>query len=160
MNGQSPGASRRSFLAQLAVAGAMLAGRPAFASTAPAMTVWKDRNCGCCGGWVTHLRRNGFTVTVIETSDVNTVKAQRGVPAELVSCHTAEIAGYTVEGHVPADAIWRLLAEKKPGGGLAVPGMPMGSPGMEGGRPEPYTVMRFGVGVPTPFGRFVGSRPI
>jgi hypothetical protein len=121
--------------------------------------VWKDPSCGCCGGWVEHLRGNGFVATVIETSDVQSIKAQRSVPAELASCHTAEIAGYTIEGHVPAEAILRLLAEKPSGRGLAVPGMPIGSPGMEGGRPEAYDVMLFGNGAPKQFARFVGEKP-
>jgi hypothetical protein len=151
---------RRVFLAQIGVAGILAIAGRAVAAASPAMTVWKDRNCGCCGGWVAHIRRNGITVTVIETADVQTIKAQRSVPAELASCHTAEIAGYTIEGHVPAAAILRLLAEKPVGRGLAVPGMPMGSPGMEGGRPETYDVVLFGDAAPKPFARFVGDKAV
>jgi hypothetical protein len=82
------------------------------ADTRPTIKVSKDPNCGCCTGWVEHLRRNGFTATVVETADMPAVKARLGVTAELASCHTAEIAGYIIEGHVPAQAIARLIAEK------------------------------------------------
>jgi hypothetical protein len=122
------------------------------------MVVWKDPNCGRCGGWVEHLRANGFAVTVEETSNLAPIKAQWGVPAELVSCHTAAIGRYTIEGHVPAAAIKRLLAEKPDAIGLAVPGMPAGSPGM-GGVPERYEVVLFGQSSPVSFGSFVGERP-
>ncbi len=129
------------------------------ADTGPAIKVSKDPNCGCCNGWVAHLRRNGFTATVVETADMQAVKTRLGVPAELNSCHTAEIAGYIVEGHVPAQAIRRLLAERPDALGVAVPGMPIGSPGMEGGRPEIYEVLLFGKRPPSSFGRFIGDRP-
>lgn len=152
--------SRRAILAHIGVANAMLLGGNAAAEARPAITVWKDPDCGCCGGWVEHLRRNGFVARVIETSDLQSIKAQRHVPGELASCHTAEIAGYTIEGHVPAQAILRLLAEKPAGRGLAVAGMPVGSPGMEGGRPEAYDVMLFGNGEAVRFARFLGERPI
>jgi hypothetical protein len=87
------------------------------------------------------------------------VKQRLDVPAELGSCHTAEIAGYVIEGHVPAYAINRLLTEKPQARGLAVPGMPVGSPGMEGGTPEPYKVILFGKDHPVSYGRFIGDRP-
>jgi hypothetical protein len=151
---------RRAFLGQIAVGILVMLGGSALAETRPIITVWKDPNCGCCGGWVEHLRGNGFVATVIETSDVQSIKAQRGVPAELASCHTAVIAGYTIEGHVPALAIQRLLAEKPSGLGLAVPGMPIGSPGMEGGRPETYDVVLFGHGAARRFARFIGAKPV
>lgn len=160
MTNDNTSTCRRTFLAQIAVGGILsIAGR-AHAAKPAAMTVWKDPNCGCCGGWVEHIRRNGFTVTVIETSDVQTIKTRRGIPAELVSCHTAEIGGYTIEGHVPAAAVTRLLAEKPAGLGLAVPGMPIGSPGMEGGRPETYEVILFGDAPRRLFGRFLGDKPV
>lgn len=152
--------SRRTLLAQIAAGSVILFGGRVLADTRPTITVWKDPSCGCCGGWVEHLRGNGFAATVIETSEVQSIKAQRSVPAELASCHTAEIAGYTIEGHVPAQAILRLLAEKPSGRGLAVPGMPIGSPGMEGGTPEAYDVMLFGNGAPKRFARFVGEKPV
>lgn len=150
---------RRALLQRIAAGTALLvAGRgQAQAQARPTITVWKDPSCGCCGGWVEHMRRNGFVATVIETADVQAIKTQRGVPIELASCHTAEIAGYTIEGHVPAQAILRLLAERPSGRGLAVPGMPIGSPGMEGGKPETYDVVLFGEGTKTSFGRFSGQ---
>lgn len=153
-------AGRRLFLCHLTAGTvALFAGR-ADAGAPPAMAVWKDPNCGCCGAWIEHIRRNGFGVTVSETPDVQSIKSQRGVPVELASCHTAEIGGYTIEGHVPAAAIVRLLAAKPAGRGLAVPGMPIGSPGMEGGQPEAYDVILFGDGAPKPFARFVGDKPV
>jgi hypothetical protein len=129
------------------------------ADTRPTIKVSKDPNCGCCTGWVEHLRRNGFTATVVETADMQAVKTGLGVPAELASCHTAEIAGYIIEGHVPAQAIKRLIADKPDALGLAVPGMPIGSPGMEGGAPEIYDVIIFGKERSQTFGRFKGDRP-
>ncbi|MEQ1613770.1 MAG: DUF411 domain-containing protein [Hyphomicrobiaceae bacterium] len=130
------------------------------AATPPTIIVSKDPNCGCCTGWVQHLRRNGFAATVVETPDMQAVKTRLGVPAELASCHTAEIDGYIIEGHVPALAITRLIAEKPNAIGLAVPGMPIGSPGMEGGTPEIYDVILFGSGRRESFGRYKGARAI
>jgi hypothetical protein len=126
----------------------------------PAVTVWKDPNCGCCSGWVEHLRRNGFDVSVNLASDMSAIKARHGVPAELASCHTATVAGYVIEGHVPAQAIARLLAEKPAAVGLAVAGMPSGAPGMEGGTVETYDVVLFGRGGHRSFARFKGAQPI
>lgn len=112
---------------------------------AVAMTVYKDPNCGCCAEWVKHVRKAGFTVTVRDTADMAAVKASFGVPEALHSCHTAKVGAYTIEGHVPADLIRRLLAEQPAGArGLAVPGMPVGSPGMEmGDRKDPYEIVLF-----------------
>jgi hypothetical protein len=147
--------------AAMLVAGVgMFAIGPAAASAAPTLVVHKDPNCGCCTGWVEHLRGDGFAVTVIETGDLQPIKAKLGVPAELAACHTAEIMGYTIEGHVPAQAIRRLIAEKPKVAGLAVPGMPVGSPGMEGGTPVPYDVVMFGDGRSEVFARFVGTKPV
>lgn len=113
-------------------------------ATAATIAVIKDPNCGCCTEWVEHLRREGFTVSVTDTSDQPARSARLGVPEELRGCHTATIGGYVIEGHVPAADIRRLLAERPKGIGLAVPGMPMGSPGMEqGGRSEPYVTVLF-----------------
>lgn len=145
------------------VFGIILAGLSASkagAQPAASVVVWKDPNCGCCGGWIEHMRRKGFAVTVIETSEVQKVKVQRGVPGDLESCHTAVIGDYTIEGHVPADAIRQLLAEKPAARGLSVPGMPMGSPGMEGGKPETYDVILFADGSRRPFARFVGGKRV
>ena len=117
---------------------------PANAQSLPEVTVSKDPNCGCCTAWVDHLRGAGFPVKVAERPDMKAVKSRLGVPGDLASCHTAEVAGYVLEGHVPASAVVRLLKERPPARGLAVPGMPIGSPGMEGGAPETYKVMLFG----------------
>jgi len=132
----------------------------ASAQSKPVIKVSKDPNCGCCTGWVEHLRSNGFVAAVTNSADMQAVKVRLGVPEELASCHTAEIAGYVIEGHVPARAIRRLLAEKPAARGLAVPGMPIGSPGMEGGTPEVYEVILFGKDHPVSFGRFIGDRPV
>lgn len=116
------------------------------AHTAPSIsvTVFKDPNCGCCKSWVEHLRKHGFEVVVRDTSDVGGAKRAGRVPEQLHSCHTAFVNGYVIEGHVPASDIQRLLNEKPKVAGLAVPGMPVGSPGMEmGGRAERYDVIAF-----------------
>ncbi len=107
----------------------------------PAMTVWKNPSCGCCGNWVEHMQAAGFRVAVREVEDLDGIKRMAGIPGPLQSCHTAEVGGYVVEGHVPAEDIKRLLAERPAGRGLAVPGMPSGSPGMENGMRDPYDVI-------------------
>ena len=151
--------SRRSALVLVAAAVLSPISTGVTAEQAP-ITVHKDPNCGCCTGWVRHLQKNGFATNVDETSQIDAVKERLGVPDDLVSCHTAEIAGYVIEGHVPAQAIRRLLMEKPTAKGLAVPGMPVGSPGMEGGAPETYEVVLFGSAGRRPYMRFVGGRPI
>lgn len=106
--------------------------------------VWKNPSCGCCKSWVSHMAANGFALDVTEVGQtaLDQVKAENGVSAKLASCHTAKIGGYTVEGHVPASAVKRLLSEKPDAVGLAVPGMPAGSPGMETGGPgDAYDVL-------------------
>ena len=114
------------------------------ANGAPVVTVYKSPSCGCCKAWVAHLQENGFAVVERDTSDVHPVKAAHGLPGELESCHTGIVQGYVIEGHVPADLVAKLLTEKPEGVvGLAVPGMPMGSPGMEGPTKEPYEVLAF-----------------
>lgn len=136
-------------------AGALAAFVPsARADALPHAVVFRDPSCGCCHEWVEHLRANGFEAAVRDTPRMAAVKAQLGVPRSLASCHTAEIGGYVIEGHVPADAIKRLLADKPAARGLAVPGMPIGSPGMEGGTPETYDVILFGDGIERSYGRF------
>jgi hypothetical protein len=109
------------------------------------MTVYKTPTCGCCGKWIDHLRESGFTVITKEMSNLGGVKAENGVPRELSSCHTGVVDGYVIEGHVPADIILRLLKERPDVKGIAVPGMPVGSPGMEvpSGEIQPYTIMTF-----------------
>ena len=108
------------------------------------LQVWKDPNCGCCKDWISHLEKNGFAATVTDQGN-NAVRAQLGMPQKFGSCHTAVIEGYVIEGHVPAADIQRLLKDKPQALGLAVPGMPIGSPGMDGpdygGRRDAYQVL-------------------
>lgn len=125
------------------------------AAQAAEMTVYKSPWCGCCGAWVEHLQANGFSVAVKEQEDLDPVKRAFGVPEPLQSCHTAVIEGYVIEGHVPAADVRRLLAERPQARGLAVPGMPVGSPGMEqGGRRDRYEVILFGDGAPRVYSRY------
>lgn len=107
----------------------------------PVMTVYKSPTCGCCSKWVEHLEENGIEVIVEERMNMQPVKQQFGVSSQHQSCHTALIDGYVIEGHVPAVDIYRLIQEQPDLKGLAVPGMPMGSPGMEGQRSEHYSVL-------------------
>ncbi len=113
------------------------------AQAPPTMSVLRDPGCGCCLNWVAHLEKAGFKVTVAESPDMAAVKDSRGVPKGARSCHTGVVAGYVIEGHVPAADIRRLLKERPAVKGLAVPGMPVGSPGMEvaTGRTVPYDVL-------------------
>lgn len=116
------------------------------AAPADTMVVYKTPTCGCCTKWVDHVEENGFAVVAhdIDNAELDAMKRQLGVPAGRISCHTATVGGYTIEGHVPADIVRRLLAEKPRGvKGLAVPGMPMGSPGMEGIVRQHYEVLSF-----------------
>lgn len=114
------------------------------APSAAVVTVFKDPNCGCCKSWVDHLRKHGFDVVAHDTLDLGGVKRTGRVPEQLHSCHTAFVNGYVVEGHVPAADIQRLLREKPKVAGIAVPGMPVGSPGMEiGTRKDSYRVIAF-----------------
>lgn len=113
-------------------------------SALPEMVVYKTLSCGCCGSWVDHLRADGFAVRVIDVDDTGPVAARLGVPDALRSCHTGEIGGYAIEGHVPASDIRRLLSERSQTAGIAVPGMPLGSPGMEmGDQRDNYDVVQF-----------------
>lgn len=116
---------------------------PVLKSTAvPEVVVYKSPTCGCCSKWVSHLESNGFSVKTIDTNKLNIVKQNQNIPQHLSSCHTAIVNGYIVEGHVPANAIRRMLKEKPVIKGLTVPGMPIGSPGMEQGeRKDPYDVL-------------------
>ena len=110
----------------------------------PVVKVWKSPTCGCCSGWVEHMRRAGFQVEVQDVPDVTPYKAEHGIAPELHSCHTSLVEGYAIEGHVPADDIVRLLAERPQVAGLAAPGMPVGSPGMEAGNQrDRYDVVTF-----------------
>ena len=130
---------RRQFLK-----GAMIAAfaqAPALAATRQRIEVYKNPDCGCCGQWADHLQRNGFAVTIHETRDGAALRAKLGVPDRLASCHTAIVDEYVVEGHVPATDIESLLKERPKARGPAVPGMPAGSPGMEGPRGQTYDVL-------------------
>lgn len=110
----------------------------------PLVTVYKSPTCQCCSKWVEHLRASGFAVETRNEAAMNPLKTRLGVPQPLWSCHTAVVGDYVIEGHVPAADIHRLLAEKPKARGLAVPGMPIGSPGMEAGeRRDPYDVVLF-----------------
>ena len=121
--------------------GALLINQPQ--SVAADGIVYKSPTCGCCADWITHMEKNGFKLEVHDQPDMWPIKKKMGVPSNLQSCHTAMVGGYVIEGHVPADVIARLLKEKPVIKGLAVPGMPMGSPGMEGPRKDPYDVVTF-----------------
>ena len=114
---------------------------PARAQRMPLVTVYKSPTCGCCKDWVTHLEQNGFRVESHDVSDLDRIKRNLGVRPQYASCHTAIADGYTLEGHVPASDIKRLLVERPKGRGLAVPGMPGGSPGMESAPKQPYTTL-------------------
>lgn len=107
------------------------------------ITVYKSPTCGCCSAWIEHLKTNGFEVQAHDSNQMGEVKQSLGVRPQHASCHTAEVAGYVIEGHVPAAEIRRLLQEKPAVAGLAVPGMPTGAPGMEGSRKDPYQVLTF-----------------
>lgn len=131
----------------------MAAGAPA-EHVAESLVVYKSPTCECCQRWVEHMRSNGFRVVVHDVADVAPVKRQHGIGDELGSCHTALVGGYVLEGHVPAADVKRLLRERPSIAGLAVPGMPAGSPGMEVGRVDRYDVLALQRdGAPTVFAR-------
>jgi hypothetical protein len=139
--------TRAQFLrhALAAVVAAGIAGPPLAAlADNPEMHVFKSPSCGCCGVWVDHMREAGFSVKITDMDDVSPAKKHFGVADDLQACHTAVVDGYVVEGHVPAADVKRLLAERPKATGISVPGMPIGSPGMEyGDRREPYDVVLF-----------------
>lgn len=133
--------SRRLLLAGLA----LLAAPPRVFAAAPTLEGWKNRGCTCCSAWARKFEQAGFAVTMHEVEDTAAVRRAAGVPADLGGCHTAKAEGYVIEGHVPVDAVQRLLAERPSIRGLAVPGMPLGAPGMEveGEPAEPFQVFAF-----------------
>ena len=141
--------SRREWLAAAGAAVLTLAGRRVLAGEATVaptpITIYKSPTCGCCAKWVDHMRAAGFATTVRDTPDMDPVKRREGVPKDLESCHTALVGAYVVEGHVPAADVLRLLRERPAGvRGVAAPGMPAGSPGMEmGGQVDRYEVIAF-----------------
>jgi hypothetical protein len=139
--------TRRDFLARATVAaGAITLFAPLLGALPPGprITVYKDPNCGCCTAWNESMRRAGFQIDVRDTADMTEIKGSLGVPSALASCHTGVIGGYVFEGHVPPDLVQKVLREKPALVGLFVPGMPMGSPGMEGPSPERYNVIALG----------------
>ena len=113
----------------------------AAAHAAQVVEVYKNEGCGCCELWVKHLQKNGFDVKTQNVPDPDQFRAKFGLPEKLGACHTAVTGGYVIQGHVPVREIKRLLAERPKAKGLAVPGMPVGSPGMEGDKPQPYDVL-------------------
>lgn len=120
----------------------LLGATGALASGLPVVDVYKSPSCGCCNDWIKHLKAHGFKVRAHNTDDIVSHKYRLGVPPGYGSCHTAEVGGYLVEGHVPAREIKRLLKARPKARGLTVPGMPIGSPGMEqGARRDPYEVL-------------------
>jgi hypothetical protein len=155
-----PGLSRRGFALGLCALPLFAAAARA-ATPLPAMRVTRDPNCGCCGAWVDYLREAGFTVEVTESANLGAVRRKLGVPNDLASCHTAEIGGYVIEGHVPEPAIRQLLAERPFARGLSVPGMPQSSPGMDvPGADDEYDVILFGNAGRKRFARYRGREEI
>ena len=118
----------------------LLSLEPALADELTKATVYKDPACGCCHEYVAYLRENRFDVEVVDTDDLAPIKQQSGVPPDLEGCHSTLVGGYVVEGHVPIDAVRRLLQERPPIRGISLPGMPMGSPGMGGEKTEPFVI--------------------
>lgn len=143
-------------------AGAAISRRSEARPAARSLRVWRDPNCSCCGAWVDHMRAAGFRVEDNLVASAAPARRMLGIPADLLSCHAAAVDGYALEGHVPASAVSRLLAERPAGvRGLAVPGMPLGSPGMEvpGRPPDSYDVIAFADNAAhTAFMRFRGGR--
>lgn len=152
---------RRSFV--VAGLAAVTLPRLAWAEALPRLQVWRDENCGCCVGWVDHMRAAGFSVEDNVVRSVTAARRMLGTPSDLLSCHVGLVGGFALEGHVPAAAVTRLLAERPAGiRGLAVPGMPVGSPGMEvpGREPDTFDVLAFDArGGRSVFMRFRGGTP-
>lgn len=134
--------NRRDFLNSVGLL-ATLTALPAMAITVlPEVQVYKSPTCGCCGAWVEHMRKAGFTVKVNEVTDTSAARKRFGMPDKFASCHTATVGGYALEGHVPAAEVKRLLTAKPKAVGLAVPSMPPSAPGMDvPGRKDPYQVL-------------------
>lgn len=150
--------NRRRVLSLLACAVGAACLPHAFAGTQslPLVEVFKSPTCGCCAAWVAHMEREGFQVKVTEVADVGVARARLGIPDTVASCHTATVGRYVLEGHVPAREVKKLLTEKPAALGLAVPGMPMGSPGMEmGQRQAAYDVLLVkNTGAATPYANY------
>jgi hypothetical protein len=139
--------TRRRVLLVLGAVAAVGIGGVVYINSAPTMAdevvVYKDPSCGCCGRWVSHMRRNGFAVTVNNVEDMDPIKQKAKIPEAMESCHTAYVGGYSIEGHVPASDIKKILSERPAINGLAVPGMPSSAPGMDSPEAKPYTVFAF-----------------
>lgn len=136
--------SKRGFLWVCAAGlAASRTGRAAYASTLPPVTAYRNPGCDCCEGWAERLKQAGFVVAMSDDRDLSSRRAGLGIPEDLAGCHLAFVGDYVIEGHVPPEDILRLLDEKPSVVGLSVPGMPMGSPGMEGGTTESYVVLAF-----------------
>jgi hypothetical protein len=133
--------NRRRFIATLAIA---LAAPAVLAQEKVLVDVWRSPSCGCCGAWVKHLQENGFATRVHMVDDTSAMRRSVGMPERYGSCHTAKVGGYAIEGHVPASDIRRLLAERPKARGLAAPGMPPGSPGMDVPNSPPYEILLVG----------------
>jgi hypothetical protein len=144
---QYPTVTRKLLVAVVVVLAGTMSPARAQQKGGPSVDVFKSATCGCCAKWVDHMRHAGFTVHVTDLpeEELQKIKSRYGVPESAKSCHTARVGGFTVEGHVPPAEVKRLLKEKPKVTGLAVPGMPLGSPGMEvsGVRPQPYQVLTF-----------------
>ncbi len=134
---------RRLFISAT-IGAALIPLHPSFAKDLPTIEVFKLSTCGCCAMWIGHLEESGFDVNAKDVDNLLTIKQMAGVPGHLHACHTATVDGYVIEGHTPASAIKKLLADRPDVKGLAVPGMPQGSPGMPSDTPEPYDVIAFG----------------
>jgi hypothetical protein len=126
----------------------VLSSGPVSAGQPYAATLYKNPQCSCCEGYADYLRENGFEVTVKPTHDLSLMQRQYGVPEPLVGCHTTLVDGYVIEGHVPIDAVLRMLTERPAIKGISLPGMPAGSPGMFGEKEGPFTIFEFGRGEP------------
>jgi hypothetical protein len=133
--------------AALTSGGLMMTAEPVSAGE-PAATVYKTPQCGCCAEYAKYLDANGYAVTVVEAEDLEPIKRNFAVPEQLEGCHTVVVDGYAVEGHVPVELIDRLLAERPQVNGISLPGMPLGSPGMNGEKQAPFTIYSFGGGAP------------
>ena len=141
---QSKCTSLRTLVAGALLGLATLGSLSAAVASDDEVVMYKDPNCGCCGKWAEHMREHGFKVKEVATTEMGQVKGEAGVPQALGSCHTAKVGGYVVEGHVPAADVRRMLTEKPAIAGISAPGMPMGSPGMEGPYPaDRYDVVSF-----------------
>lgn len=151
--------NRRQSLALLGASAGLLIIGATRASAAGKMTMHKSPTCGCCSKWAARMREAGFTVEEVVEADMDAVKAKFGVPKAMQSCHTALIDGYVVEGHVPAEAIDRLLVEQPKVTGVAAPGMPSGSPGMEMGEAEVFMLYLFDAASSREFGKWRGAKP-